>query len=33
VVPFHATSCSSYRRWASLMSIPRGNWTAMSLSW
>ena len=25
VVPFHATSCSSCRRWASLMLIPRGN--------
>ena len=25
VAPFHATSCSSCRRWASLMLIPRGN--------
>ena len=31
-VPFHATSCSSCRRWASLMSIPRGIWTAIPLS-
>ena len=29
VVPFHATSCSSCRRWASLMSIPRGIWIAI----
>ena len=31
VVPFHVTSCSSCRRWASLMLTPRGNPTVKCL--